>query len=105
VPISIAEEGSFDKAMNLDVTPSFADRWGNTCTGRLKGENPCNAQEVHDMEALHTKDLSTVQALVALNAGIDKAKDYKLLGQARENRLRVAMVRLTIPRLARPVSF
>src|SRR5215216_4126813 len=27
------------------------------------------------MEALHTKDLSTAQALVALNAGIEKAKE------------------------------
>ena len=27
------------------------------------------------MEALHAKDLSTAQALVALNAGIEKAKE------------------------------
>ena len=27
------------------------------------------------MEALHTKELSTAQALVALNAGIEKAKE------------------------------
>src|ERR687887_1793051 len=43
--------------------------------GRQKGENPCKEQEVNDMEALHAKDLSTAQALVALNAGIEKAKE------------------------------
>jgi uncharacterized protein GlcG (DUF336 family) len=63
--------------MNRDVTPSFGDPWGNICTGRLKGENQCKEkeQEVNDMEALHTKDLSTAQALGALNAGIEKAKE------------------------------
>jgi hypothetical protein len=29
------------------------------------------------MAALHTKDLSTAQALVALNAGIEKAKEMR----------------------------
>jgi uncharacterized protein GlcG (DUF336 family) len=61
--------------MNRDVTPSFGDPCGNICTGRLKGENQCKEQEMNDMEALHTKDLSTAQALIALNAGIEKAKE------------------------------
>jgi len=43
--------------------------------GKPKCETQSKQREVNGMEALHTKDLSTEQALVALNAGIEKAKE------------------------------